>query len=155
MWGKAIALAVGATIALTGCGTKEPAAVQKTATQTTAEVKLSDWAKNELDPALDRLGDAFTWAGGAMQSLDLTDARAAGREMDEAVDDLEATLPTGVRSVDRDMAEAVDNFRDYADGVMGLSPRTSGSEIDALTDLQDAGMAALGRVVDAVKASRS
>lgn len=110
---------------------------------------------SDLDPVLDRLGDAFTWAGGALQSLDLADARAAGREMNEAVDDMEATLPAPDSAVTANMVDAVRNFRRYADGLMGASPRTPAAEIDKLTDYQDAGMAALNRVVDAVKASRS
>jgi hypothetical protein len=157
MWGKSAGLtvAVASVLLVSSCGssteTVRSTSSSITATTTTPTVTLQDWAVDDVTPAMNKMGDALNWVAGAIDSRDLSDARAAARSMNSAIDELEATLPSPSTTADQYVESAVDHFREFARGLMGIGPSTTRDEMDEMMQHQKEGMADMQKVKHLVR----
>jgi hypothetical protein len=91
------------------------------------------------------------WVGGAAQSLDMADLRAACRSLDKNVDQLEAVLPSPDAQITQKLQSAVTNLRGMASDCQGASLRMTDSEIAEMQRQMEAGEADLSAAVDLIK----
>ncbi|QRY43204.1 hypothetical protein JVX93_21920 [Mycolicibacterium boenickei] len=138
-----------AALLVTGCGTSTNTA---TTTSTVAPAAaMHDWRQTVI-PVVGRLSDAMNWIGGAAQSLDLADMRAACRELKSSADELESKLPSPDQIVNSNIRSAVDSFGELSHVCLGLSPSSPDSEFAEVKSSREEAMDSLGRAVDRIKA---
>lgn len=123
--------------------------IAATTTPTPTE-SINDFV-DRLDPVIDKLDKDFRWMGGAAQSLDMADLRAACRDFDTAVTDLENALPGPDHMVNTSLREAVKDWREMGEMCQGASPRMSTEEIQQMGALRESGMDHFGSAVDLIK----
>lgn len=147
--------AAAVALLVAGCGgsteTYKGPPIAESSTTTAAPTETMSEFVDRLDPIMDKLGKDFRWMGGAAQSLDMTDLRAACRDFDTAVTDLENALPGPDTLVNTSLREAVRDWRQMGDICQGASPRMSTEEIEQMGSLRDSGMDHFGSAVDLIK----
>lgn len=149
-----ILAALALILALAGCAGTETATVgttEETTATTTSPAAAMDAFRDELKPVLNDLGNGMRWMGGAAQSLDMADLRAACRSFDGNVDQLDALLPSPDSQITQRLRGAVTNFREMAGICQGASLRMGDSDFDEMGRLRDAGYAELTAAVDLIK----
>ena len=149
--GFTVAAAVALLVAGCGGSTETYKGPPIAATSATAPTETMSEFIDELDPIMDKLGKDFRWMGGAAESLDMADLRAACRDFDTAVTDLENALPGPDTLVNTSLREAVRDWRKMGDMCQGASPRMSSDEIEQMGSLRDSGMDHFGSAVDLIK----
>jgi len=142
------ALAISASVLLTGCGTSSDTAATTTTTTTVKPAAaMKEW-REATQPAIDDVQSAMKWIGGAAQSVDLADTRAACRQLDTAVSQLRARLPSPDEEVTRNVQNTVDDYTELASDCQGLSPATTKAEFADLTALIRSGAKSMRAAID-------
>ena len=162
---RILAAIAASAVMIAGCGTATDAATKSSAaaiSSTTAAAAPSEsptltlayWGRDHFAPALDDVGDALVWIGGAMQGMDFTDIRAGGRALDAAVEKLAAVPPSPDDAVNTALESAGDNLSQLAIGAQRINPGTSSAELDTLAAYRDEARRQLDIAVMKVQAAQ-
>lgn len=126
-----------AAVLLAGCGGGEVAVRSSTSTTTTTTVsaaaEIGAW-RDEMQPVIDDLQASLKWISGAASSLDLSETRAACRDMREVLGRVENGLPSPDALVTKHLQSAIDTWRKMTSNCQALSPSTTQAEFDEVSD---------------------
>lgn len=107
------------------------------------------WERNVTD-AVANMGGVLMTVGHAMTEVDYSATRDNCTKLQAALDRIEDQLPAPDKEVDDALRDGIDNYRSFADICVTLTPSSSGSDLDRLTDYLDRGDARIRDALDLI-----